>query len=282
MKIGMNMLVWTAHVREQHYPLFSKLKQAGYDGVEISIGLGTLEEHQRLGKLLADEGLETTCVCAPAPENNPASPDAAVRSAAVDWLKSRIDIAHALGSTVIGGPNHSAFAYFTRQAPQDEEYQWSADVLRSVGDHAANAGLKLALEPLNRFECYLVNTVAQCRKLIDMVDHPAVAGMIDTHHANIEEKSFADPIRAMTPYLAHVHTCENDRGTPGRGLVRWDEVFGALAEVGYDGWLTIESFSRDDVDFANAINVWREFSPVEELYTEGHNFLRQKVAEYFA
>ena len=281
MKIGMNMLVWTAHVQEHHFSLFTKLKQIGYDGAEISIGLGTLDEYQSLGKRLASEGLEATCVCAPAPENNPACPDATVREAAVDWLKSRIDFAQALGSTILAGPNHSAFGHFTRQAPHPDEYTRSADVLRKVGDYAKQAGITLALEPLNRFECYLVNTAKQCRDLVDMVDHPNVGAMIDTHHAHIEEKDNAEAIRTLLPKLVHVHTCENDRGTPGRGLVRWDEVFSTLAANGYDGWLTIESFSRDDVDFANAINVWREFSPVDELTTEGHRFLRDMVNKHF-
>lgn len=281
MKIGMNMLLWTAHVREEHYGLFDQLKAIGYDGAEISIGMGTIAEHQQLSRLLQNVGLQTSCVCAADPEHNPASPDPAIRAAAVDWLKERLEIAHALGADVLCGPNHSAFAYFTREAPTEDEYRWSAEVLHAVGDVAKSAGVIIALETLNRFECYLCNTVEQTKKLVDLADHPNVQAMFDTHHANIEEKSITDAIETIRPMLAHVHISENDRGTPGKGNIAWDDVFAALAASGYDGWLTIESFSRRDVQFANAINVWREYSPVDEVTEQGFQFIRSMVDKHF-
>lgn len=280
MKIGMNMLLWTAHVREEHYGLFEQIKKIGYDGVEISIGLGTLREHEQLSRHLQDVGLQTSCVCAADPEHNPASHDPAVRAAAIDWLKQRLEFAQALRADVLCGPNHSAFAHFTRQAPTDDEYRWSADVLCAVADDAKDAGVVIALETLNRFECYLCNTVAQTKRLVDLVDHPNVQAMFDTHHANIEEKSIPGAIETISPVLAHVHISENDRGTPGKGNIAWDAVFSKLSAVGYDGWLTIESFSRRDVDFANAINVWREYSPVHEVTEQGYEFIRWMVEKH--
>jgi D-psicose/D-tagatose/L-ribulose 3-epimerase len=206
------------------------------------------------------------------------SPDKAVRAKALDQLKWNVDRAVDVGSNVVSGPIHSAFATFTRAAPTDDEYQRSADVLRAAGDYARTAGIILCPEALNRFECYLCNTMAQLRRLVEMVDHPSVLGMFDTHHANIEEKNQVDAIKTIAPHLGHVHLSENDRGTPGSGHVNFAEALKTLHDVGYDGWMVIEAFSRADPDFANAINVWREFSPAWDIAEGGHEFLRREIA----
>jgi len=281
MRIGMNLLLWTSHyVDDLHAPLLEKLATLGYDGAEFSIGSGSVAEYRAVAARLQDLGLAASAVCAPGPAENPASPDAAVRQRAVDWLRERVDLTQALGGDVLCGPNHSAFAQFTRREPQEREYGWSAEVLAAVGDHAAAAGVTLTLEALNRFECYLCNTAEQLRGLVDRVGHPAVRSMIDTHHANIEEKSFAAAVATLGDTLAHVHISENDRGTPGSGQIDFDGVFAALREHGYDGWLTIESFSRTDVDFANAINVWREYSTVDDVCAGGLALIREKLAHH--
>lgn len=283
MRIGMNLLLWTAHyVEAEHGHLLDRLQALGYDGAEFSIGGGSVAEYEAVARRLDDLGLAATAVCAPPADANPASSDGSVRARAVDWLRERLDLAHALGADILSGPNHSAFAHFTQREPQPQEYGWSAEVLASVADHAASAGVTLALEPLNRFECYLCNTAAQVRQLVDRVGHPAVQAMIDTHHANIEEKSFAGAVDTLGDTLAHVHICENDRGAPGSGQVDFEAVFAALAGAGYDGWLTIESFSRGDVEFANAINVWREYSAPDDVCTQGLRTIREQLARHFA
>jgi D-psicose/D-tagatose/L-ribulose 3-epimerase len=110
----------------------------------------------------------------------------------------------------------------------------------------------------------------QLSHLLKIVNHPNVKAMFDTHHANMEEKKLGDAIRSIGPRLAHFHISENDRGTPGSGHVPWDETFAALAEIKYKGWLTIEGFTRNDPDFANAIGVWRQFSEPWEMAESGY------------
>jgi len=100
----------------------------------------------------------------------------------------------------------------------------------------------------------------------------------DTHHMHIEEKNVTRAIESVASELRHVHISENDRGTPGSGQVAWKETFAALKSVGYDGWLTIESFSRLDPDFAGAIHVWRDFDACEAIYTDGLKFIRDSWA----
>ncbi len=278
LKLGFNLLNWTAVVTDEHFAHIDRLKKIGYDGIEIFTGQTDAAAYRRLGRHVRDLGMGMTCVTVLGPDANPVSPDPAVRANAIDRLKWNIDRTAECGGTVLCGPLHSAFATFTRADIQPEEYERSAEVLRAAGDHARQAGVVLAVEALNRFECYLCNTMAQLRHLVELTGHPQVRAMFDTHHANIEEKSLPAAIRQIAPFLVHVHLSENDRGTPGFGHVNFQETLATLAAIRYDGWMTIEAFSRADPAFANAINVWREFSPAWEIAEQGHAFLRREIA----
>jgi D-psicose/D-tagatose/L-ribulose 3-epimerase len=104
--------------------------------------------------------------------------------------------------------------------------------------------------------------------------------MFDTHHANMEEKRFPDALRTIAPVLAHVHISANDRGTPGNDHIPWDDTFRTLAELNYSGWMTIEAFTRNDIDFANSINVWREYNDPWDIAENGLKFIKEMQAKY--
>ena len=271
----MNMLLWTNHVTEEHYPIVDQLKKTGYDGIELYMGDGDVAHYTKLGKHFSDLGLGVTTVTGLAPEENISSEDPSVRATGFDRLKWAIDNAQALKADTICGPIHSSFAYFTRQPPTQDERKRSAEILHKAAEYAAEAKVMLCPEALNRFECYLYNTMVDLKTLVEAVDHPNLGAMYDTHHSNIEEKSQAGAIRTIAPHLKHVHISENDRGTPGSGQVQWNDVFPTLREIGYDGWLTIEAFSTIIPEFANAINVWRDYSPSKEIYEKGLKFIRE-------
>ena len=274
MKIGMNMLVWTAHVTEVHYPIVDALKKTGYDGIELFLGAGDEKLYASHGRHFKDIEMGVSCVTCLTPETNIVSPDATIRNAGLDQIKWAIDMCANLNADVLCGPFHSTNALFSGTPPTQEERKWSAEMLRKAAEYAATANVTLCPEALNRFECYLYNTMADIKTLIEKVDHPNLRGMYDTHHSNVEEKSQSNALKTIAPYLKHVHISENDRGTPGSGQVNWNEVFQTLREINYNGWLTIEAFSRLDPEFANAINVWRDFSPAEEIYTKGLQFIK--------
>ena len=140
--------------------------------------------------------------------------------------------------------------------------------------------LMMAIESLNRFECYFLNTAAAAVELVRAVNHPNFRTMYDSFHAHIEEKDPAAAIRTVAPVLAHVHISENDRGTPGTGQVNWDATFKTLREVKYDGWLTIEAFGRALPDLAAATKIWRDLFPsAEEVYTKGLAFVKSRWAK---
>ncbi|MEM9079926.1 MAG: sugar phosphate isomerase/epimerase family protein [Verrucomicrobiota bacterium] len=280
MKIGINTHLWATHITKEHFGVIEELKEIGYDGIEVFLESPERGSYEEVGAFAKSLGMDVNGCLGVGPEQDPISPDAVVRKAALDKLKEAIDNIAAAGGSYICGPFHSAFANFSRAEPLQEEYERSAEVLREAGEYAKGAGIVLTPESLNRFECYLCNTMEQLKKLVDLVDHPNVRGMWDSHHANIEEKSFAGSIETIAPVLAHVHISENDRGTPGSGHVDFEETFGTLAKVGYDGYYVIEAFSRDSVDFANAINVWRNYNPRMEICRDGYAFVKEMLERY--
>jgi D-psicose/D-tagatose/L-ribulose 3-epimerase len=274
-KIGFNVLAWTAAVSDDLFPIVDRLKHIGYDGVEFYLGSQDTAAYKRMGDCTRGLGLETTTVMTMGKEDNPISESVAVREKALDKIKWGIDRAHDLNARIICGPFHSAHTVFVNRPALNQEYALAGEVLNAAAEYAAQANIVFALEALNRFECYLCNTMEQLLKLVKAADHPNVRAMFDTHHSNIEEKSYASALDTIAPVLAHVHISENDRGTPGEGQVLWDNAFSSLAKINYQGWLTIEAFSRNDPDFANAIGVWREFSDPWDIAEKGYTFIRE-------
>ncbi|MFK0689035.1 sugar phosphate isomerase/epimerase family protein [Mesorhizobium sp. IMUNJ 23033] len=276
MKIGMCMFLWTTSVSKKHEKLLRDIKATGFDGVEIPVFSGTPDDHKRLGDLLDRIGLERTAVSAMGdPSTNLISPDAATRKAGIDYMKWAIDCSEALGADRLSGPLHSTLGAFSGSGPTAAEKKRSVASQRAIGDHAGKRGVTIGLEALNRFECYLLNTMDDLCEHIDSIDRPHIKAMYDTFHANIEE---ADPIGAYTrnrKNIVHIHVSENDRGVPGRGNIPWAETFSAIRNSGYDDWLTIEAFGRSLKDLAAATKVWRDFSESPEaVYRDGYRHIK--------
>jgi D-psicose/D-tagatose/L-ribulose 3-epimerase len=277
MKIGMNLLLWTTHVTEEHYPQLEKIKSTGFDGVEIPIfGGGTDAHYHKLRKKLDELRLKTSSVTVATPEANAISPDPAIRRAAVERLKTIVRHSAALGADILCGPFHQALGIFSGTGPTEEEFKHAAEVHRAVADEAQREGVTLAIEPLNRFECYFLNTMAAAAAYVRRVDHPYFRAMFDTFHANIEEENPTKAFSENAAEIAHIHVCNNDRGVPGRGHIDFRTIFRAIKSSGYDGWLTIEAFGRALPELVEPTRVWRDFfERPEEVVTEGYEFIRQ-------
>lgn len=271
MKTGINLLLWTPHVTAEHFPILKDLKKTGYDTVEIPIFEGTPDHYAMLGAELDRLGLERSVVSVIGPSGkNPLSPEKAERQAAIDYAKWVVDCTAALGANILAGPMHSELGYFSGNAPTIAERKHGISFHRKAGDYAAKKKVRFALEALNRFECYFLNTMEQLSDYLDEVDHPAVKAMYDTFHANIEEKDPVKAIKTIKKHMIHVHISENDRGTPGKGHVPWEATYKALRTAKYDDWITIEAFGRAMPELAAATRVWRDFFPTREsVYREG-------------
>ncbi len=280
MKYGFNLLLWTGHVTDEHVPIFKALKKAGYDGVELPLFEGTPDHYARLGDHLAKLGLGVTTVSVLGAGHNALSQDKTERKAALERAKWALDCSAALGAPILAGPMHSEIGYFSGNGATAQERKYGLSFHRAAGDHAAKKNVRFAVEALNRFECYFLNTMAQLADYLDDVDHPHVKAMYDTFHSNIEEKDPVAAIKTIKRHMIHVHISENDRGTPGKGHVPWDETYKALKAAKYDGWMTIEAFGRAIPALGAATRVWRDFFPnKEEVYKLGIKNMRKGMAK---
>jgi D-psicose/D-tagatose/L-ribulose 3-epimerase len=275
-KIGFNMLLWTGHVRPEHWAVLEDLKRAGYDGAEIPVFEGEPADYAEIGRRLEHLGLESTGIAIiPGVEMNPIGEAREQRAAALKHIEWIIECVAAMGAKVVGGPLHSTLGHFSGGAPTEEERKRGVEFHQAAGEIARRRGVTIAVEPVNRFECYFLTTAADLAAHLDAVGHPNVSGMYDTFHANIEEKNPIAAIDAIGRHLSHVHISENDRGTPGRGHIDFPAALRALKSSGYDGWLTIEAFGRALPELAAATRVWRDFFPTPtQVYREGYKVIR--------
>jgi len=276
MKVGINFLLWTIHVDEQHFHLFDKLKAAGYDGVEVPLCFGDVAHYSKVRKAIENAGLECTTTSNGSAENNLISSDPKVRQAGLDHLKWIADMNHALSSKIVGGPIHSAPGEFTGNAPTQQEFDWAVEGFKAGCDYAKQADVTLTVEFLNRFECYLINTVGQSKILAEAINHSHFGIHYDTHHAHYEEHSISKAIVNGGNHIKHVHFSESHRGITGSGLVNWAENVRALKEIGYDGWITLEAFTQKVDGLKQALHIWRDFFvDEEECYTDSIKHIRK-------
>lgn len=271
MKIGQNMLLWTIHVDEEHFPIFEKLKAVGFDGVEIPVHEGDDAHYAKVRRALEDNGLKcTTSTAMPTEDHNAISPDETKRATAMDYMKFVLDRGAVLGAEALAGPFYQPLGKFTGEPPTDDERKRAEEFHREAADYAQERDIRLCVEFLNRFEAYFLNTMGDAAEHVRRVNHPNFGAMFDTFHANIEEKDPVQAVKDNIDTIKHVHICSNDRGAPGKGHIPFKDIIGALRAGGYDEWFTIESFGRAMPVLAAATCVWRDFfeSP-EEVYTEG-------------
>lgn len=279
MKYGMNMLLWTSDVNEEHFPLLEQLKTIGYDGVELPIFDMDVARFEKVGKELSRLELGRTAVTICTDTENPISPDAAIRAAALARLKKAIDCCAAAGVSHLCGPIHSAIGSFSGQGATPDEWNWAKETLSKAADYAQQNKVTLVCEYLNRFECYFLTCAADDARFCREVNHPNLKMMYDTFHANIEEKDLAAAMKGCWDQVVHVHISENDRSTPGEGHVDFDTTFKMLKELKYDGWLMVEAFGLALPAIAAATKIWRRMFPDETyLATNALKFMKQGMS----
>jgi D-psicose/D-tagatose/L-ribulose 3-epimerase len=275
MKIGMNLLLWTACATPaEHTPLLRQIKEWGFDGVEFPMFDLDGSPWGELGKICDDLGLGRTVVAVLPPGANVIGDEQAERTAGTDFLKGCLDASVALGAEVVCGPLYAPVGRLVGRGPTPQEFDRAVQGLQVVGACASTTDVLLSVEPLNRFETYFLNCQADAARLVDAIGMPSVGQQYDTFHANIEEKSIRHAIEAGGQRINHVHVSANDRATPGEDHVPWKETFEALKAVRYDGWLTIEAFGSWLPSLAGATCIWRTLAPsAEHIARRGHEFI---------
>ncbi|MBV9392430.1 MAG: sugar phosphate isomerase/epimerase [Verrucomicrobia bacterium] len=278
MKFGASTFIWVSPFSNSTLDLADKVHHMGFDILEICIEDPETINPESIVERLEKTGVETTICGAFGPDRDASSDDAAVRSQAIDYIKKCVDFAREIKAPVFAGPMYSAVGKTHLLSKEEKQKQWKLGVesLRKAGDYAGEHGVKLAIEPLNRFETDFINTVEQGLELVQKIDNPNVGLLLDTFHMNIEEKNVPEAIRSAGSKIFHFHTCENDRGTPGTGHVEWTSVRDALKDVGYDGSAVIEAFNSDIKEIARAVALWRPLAPSpDSLAEDGLHFLKR-------
>jgi D-psicose/D-tagatose/L-ribulose 3-epimerase len=280
-RYGASSFIWISPFGDDNVTdLARHVAELGFDVLEICIEDPQLVTAGAVRDAADAAGVGVSVCGAFGPDRDLSHEDADMRRQGVEYLRACIDLAAEVGSPNVAGPMYSAVGK-TRLLPDEEREQqrrWAVESLRTAGKYAAECGVGLAIEPLNRFETDLVNTVEQGLDLCDRIRLDNVGLLLDTFHMNIEEKSIPDAIRRAGARLRHFHACENDRGAPGSGHVEWGPVLEAVQEIGFEGQVVIESFTPEIQEIARAVSTWRPVAPSgDDLARDGLGFLRAQL-----
>jgi D-psicose/D-tagatose/L-ribulose 3-epimerase len=279
-EFGVSTFILVSPFTDQDVGQFDVAKEMGYDLIEVCIEDPAVVSAAALKKASERTGLPVSICGAFGPDRDVSHEDPEKRRWGIEYLKLCVDIAQAVGSPHVAGPMYSATGK-ARLLPQEkrrQQRQWAADSLGEVADYAAERGVTLAIEPLNRFETDLVNTVEQGLELCGLIGRDNVGLMLDTFHMNIEEKHIGEAITSAGDKVFHFQVSENDRGTPGSGHVPWSEAFDALKSIDYQGSIVVESFLPTVEEIAKAVSLWRPVAPsMDALARDGLTFLRREL-----
>lgn len=279
MQFGVSTFLWVSPFDTHSFDLVHKVKEMGFDIIEVPVEDKDLVDWDALKKLTDRLGLQVSISGAFGADRDISSEDPAIRANGLKYIEDSIKIAAKMGSPLFGGPLYSAVGKL-RSISADQkkqEFDWCVDNLKKGSKTAEKYGITLGLEPLNRFESDMVNTVDQALEIVRAVDSPFLKIQLDTFHNNIEEKNISASIRKVgKELLCHVQGNESDRGTPGTGNLAWDEIKEALEEIGYEGAMVIETFGAVSKEMAKATCIWRPLagSP-DELASEGLAFYKR-------
>src|SRR5262245_2849118 len=278
MKFGANTFIWSEAFGPEHFPVLPRLKEAGFDGIEIAMLAPAEVPAAAIRRELAKYNFQCTCCAAFGAGLNLASDDPYVRAKAMTHVRDSLKAAADLGASQVAGPLYTPVGYFTGVRRTQDAWNRVIDCWQELRADVKNTGVRVAIEPLNRFETYFLNLASAAAKFCDELCATNIGILLDTVHCNIEEKSIGAELNAAGRLLMPIHSCESDRGIPGTGNVHWPEFFQTLAEVGYDGWLTIESFGFSLGAISAAAAIWRDLAPTpESIAVEGIAFLRSNV-----
>ncbi len=278
-RYGVSTWLWISpFTTEAVEPIFSRISSMGFDVVEIAVEDPSLIDVDVVKQGLDKYGLKAIICGAFGASRDLTSSDPAIHENCFRYISACMDLCVALGNNFFSGPMYSAVGKARLLPPEERKREWDLAVknLRIVCEMAGARGLKIALEPLNRFESDLVNNVDDVLRLISDINHPAANVMLDGFHMNIEEPDIVAAITKAGDRLLHVQVSENYRGTPGTGQTRWEDYRRGLESIGYTGTVSIESFTTENRELAGAVCFWRPMAESQDLFAEdGLRFLKQ-------
>ncbi|HUZ85522.1 MAG TPA: sugar phosphate isomerase/epimerase family protein [Candidatus Baltobacterales bacterium] len=281
-RYAVHAYAWTTSWSNDHLDLINHVASLGLDLIEIPLMEPAKVDPTAIRARLDVCGIGVVTSVALAEDADPSSDDERIRGNARDFLHRCVDLSAEMGASVLTGVVYSAIGRRLARRPDLSDMRRSAEVLKDVAKYAAERGLTLGIEPINRYETFLVNTAAQALTIVDMIDEPNVGVHLDAYHMNIEEEDFYEATRAVAGRLVHFHLSESHRGVPGRGTVDWEGIYRALGEAGYAGVVGLESFESMSEAMRAATCIWRQLAPSSDvLVTEGLAFLKELERRHY-
>ncbi|MDI3421169.1 sugar phosphate isomerase/epimerase family protein [Streptomyces luteolus] len=281
-QLGANPWIWHSPVTTDALAeTLPRLAGWGFDCVELPLEQPDDWDPASCAKLLDATGLSPAAVIGvmtPGRDLVRTTPDTARTTQ--DYLRRCVDHAHAIGAPVVAGPLYAAVGRTWRMDTRERSAAYAEwrEHLAPVVEYARRAGVRLAVEPLNRYETSFVNTVAQTLDALDGLPADGIGLALDTYHQNIEEHSLSAAVHTAGERIAHVQVCANDRGAPGADHLDWPGFLRALADAAPGLPLCIESFTAHNDAIAVAASVWRPLATTQDaLATEGLGFLRRTL-----
>ncbi len=281
MRFGLNTFLVSSQFTDAELPIISEFKSFGADVIELVVVQPELITIEKLLEKLAETGMTRPIICGAFGSGRDLRGSENEQQACVDYLNELISLASQTGARIICGPMYSSVGRTSAYTPVEREQQLDqiAAHLTPICQRAADAGITMAFEPLNRFETDCINTIDQALDLIARVENPALKIHMDTFHMNIEEENSPAAIRKAGAHVGHFHASASHRGLLGNDQIDWSGVLSALKDIEYDGDIVMESFSEGNQVIARAAAIWRQLYDSPERYSvEGLNFLKSQWA----
>ncbi|MDQ8185164.1 sugar phosphate isomerase/epimerase family protein [Pelagicoccus sp. SDUM812002] len=278
MKFGASTWLWTSPFDGSDVSLLHKIAEQGFDCVEIPVEDPDAMDAQSIATALKVTGLEAIVCAAVVGDRDLSSAEPRKVQAAEAYLEACIKLAVTWGSSLVVGPLYAPVAKqrLPTEAERQEEWSRSATGLRRMASVAQGSGVRLGIEPLNRFESDMVNTAADALRMLDEIDHPAIGLSLDSFHMNIEEVDFCKAIERAGKRLLHLQVSDSHRGVPGEGNSDWTGLREGLRRIGYEAAVSIESFSPDSSSLAEAVCIWKRFAASQDEFArKGLQFLKE-------
>lgn len=282
LKFAVHAYAWTGRWSDRTLDLIDRAKGLGFDVIEIPLMEIELVNPKKIKERLKAVGIGVCTSTACSEANDVTAEDEEIRKNGVVYLEKCIHATADMGATCFTGVVYSAMGGRIDKMPDERYWERSAKALKHVAKSAQGLGVTIGIEPVNRYETFLINTCEQAFRLKEMIDEPNIAIHLDSYHMNIEEDGFYGPTRKAAPYLCHYHLSESHRGIPGTGTVDWDGIYKALSEANYTGLVGLESFAEVSEALRAATCIWRPLAPSSNyLLTEGLKFLKDLEAKYY-
>lgn len=282
MKFGASTWLWTSPFDGSDVSLLKRIADQGFDFVEIPVEDPKAIDAERIKAALREYKLEAIVCAAVVGERDLTSSDPATVAVAMEYFESCIQLAVEWGSPLVVGPLYAPVAKARLSVEAERQAEWSRSVanLRRLAQYAEKSGVRIGIEPLNRFETDMVNTVGDAVRLVDDVGSGQVGVSLDSFHMNIEEVDFCDAVEQAGENLLHVQVSDSHRGVPGDGNSDWAGLREGLKRIGYEGRISIESFSPDTSSLAEAVCIWKRFAASQDEFAQrGLGFLKKWYAQ---